>query len=493
MAKVEDLIKQLRDEADISTKVGKSIEKLAESIKDANEEMIATYVEGTKRILKSSTDPTPAIKSLERVLTTQNISTKSQADAINRAAKAMVNNPDIRTTRNEIKNLREDLKRKEFTVNFPKNATEAIPVRLSDGKKFYKAVNKMVQAQSEGANAVRGLITAGGGGKNAFKKSDGSMAYGLVDDDNHVQVDIVSGGGTGGTSATDDAAFTAGSGTGTPAMGFFSTDTVNSGDVGVFAMDASRRMLVSIEADNAGIGGGTQYTEGDTDATITGTAMMMEGATNSLVPAQGTTTDGLLVNLGSNNDVTLATLPDTAAGDLATLAGAVSGTEMQVDIVASLPAGTNAIGKLSANSGVDIGDVDVTSISAGSNLIGDVGIQGRATGGLSSYYDADLDETAVAVKASAGTIYGITAFNTTAAPLFLQLFNVAQGSVTVGTTTPTEQYVIPGNADSDGAGFTYNIPQGIAYGTAITAACSTNSEGNGAPGAGACIINIHYK
>jgi hypothetical protein len=35
-----------------------------------------------------------------------------------------------------------------------------------------------------------------------------------------------------------------------------------------------------------------------------------------------------------------------------------------------LNAGTNGIGKLTANSGVDIGDVDVTSISAGTNYIG---------------------------------------------------------------------------------------------------------------------------
>ena len=37
----------------------------------------------------------------------------------------------------------------------------------------------------------------------------------------------------------------------------------------------------------------------------------------------------------------------------------------QVDIVGALPAGTNAIGKLAANSGVDIGDVDVTSLVPG--------------------------------------------------------------------------------------------------------------------------------
>lgn len=43
---------------------------------------------------------------------------------------------------------------------------------------------------------------------------------------------------------------------------------------------------------------------------------------------------------------------------------AISGSEMQVDVIAALPAGTNAIGKLAANSGVDIGDVDVTSVPA---------------------------------------------------------------------------------------------------------------------------------
>lgn len=43
--------------------------------------------------------------------------------------------------------------------------------------------------------------------------------------------------------------------------------------------------------------------------------------------ARGDATDGLLVNLGSNNDITMATLPDTAAGDLAAIAGSVAGLE----------------------------------------------------------------------------------------------------------------------------------------------------------------------
>ena len=52
-------------------------------------------------------------------------------------------------------------------------------------------------------------------------------------------------------------------------------------------------------------------------------------------------------------------------GDLVPLLVDAAGN-LQIDVIASLPAGTNAIGKLAANSGVDIGDVDVTSLIPGS-------------------------------------------------------------------------------------------------------------------------------
>jgi hypothetical protein len=70
------------------------------------------------------------------------------------------------------------------------------------------------------------------------------------------------------------------------------------------------------------------------------------------------------VTANAGTDLNTSALALETGGNLDTLAGAVSGTEMQVDIVGALPAGTNAIGKLSANSGVDIGDVDVTSLPA---------------------------------------------------------------------------------------------------------------------------------
>lgn len=116
---------------------------------------------------------------------------------------------------------------------------------------------------------------------------------------------------------------------------------------------------------------------GDVDVTsvIPGT-----GATNlgkAIDTATGATDTGVLA-LATRDDALGALTPiegdnvqlrTDANGALWThddaLDAALSGSELQVDVVAALPAGTNAIGKLAANSGVDIGDVDVTSVTPG--------------------------------------------------------------------------------------------------------------------------------
>jgi hypothetical protein len=70
---------------------------------------------------------------------------------------------------------------------------------------------------------------------------------------------------------------------------------------------------------------------------------------------------GIVLAAGSN-----------AIGKLAANSGVDIG-DVDVTSLPALPAGTNSIGKLAANSGVDIGDVDVTSLPAlpaGSNAIG---------------------------------------------------------------------------------------------------------------------------
>ena len=150
-------------------------------------------------------------------------------------------------------------------------------------------------------------------------------------------------------------------------------------------------------------GGGTQYTEGGTDASITGTAILWEDTSDTLRAASAAKPFPVEIIAGGgiggtsaadDADFTAGTTQGTPAqgvyestptnvtdGDLGTV-GITQGRRLKTSatIDAALPAGTNAIGKLAANSGVDIGDVDILSIAAGDNNIGNVDIASIAAG-----------------------------------------------------------------------------------------------------------------
>ena len=155
----------------------------------------------------------------------------------------------------------------------------------------------------------------------------------------------------------------------------------------------------------------------------------------------------------------------------------------------ALPAGTNAIGKLAANSGVDIGDVDVTSIAAGTNAIGNVGVVPRTSGGLSIATDIDLDETELEVKASAGQLFGWYIYNDGAAKVYVKLYNDTAANVVVGTTVPVMTFGVP-------AGSAANIlsPMGIAFSAGICAAATTvpTTADTTAPAANQVVANFFY-
>jgi cellobiose-specific phosphotransferase system component IIA len=88
----------------------------------------------------------------------------------------------------------------------------------------------------------------------------------------------------------------------------------------------------------------------------------------------------------------------TIDADTSILAASVTASKMQVDVIAALPAGSNAIGKLAANSGVDIGDVDVLSSALPSGAATSA-LQTTANGILTTI-DAD---TSLLAGAIAGT------------------------------------------------------------------------------------------
>jgi len=135
------------------------------------------------------------------------------------------------------------------------------------------------------------------------------------------------------------------------------------------------------------------------------------------------------------------------------------------------------------------------TLQAGSNLAGDVGLSGaRTSGGTTFYKNIDVDQTEDAVKATAGQIYWIHAINLSTAPLFLKFYDATVATVVVGTTVPDLTFPIPTPGDSNGAGFTLSIPNGIAFGTAITIAATTGIADNdsGAPGANTVVVNLGF-
>ena len=185
-------------------------------------------------------------------------------------------------------------------------------------------------------------------------------------------------------------------GAGTAAIGkLVANDGVDIGDVDVTSI------IPGTGATN--LGKAIQSAQGTTDTGVPAlvvrndTLADLSGADGDYAPLQVNASGALYTEVKTSalpsgaateakQDVIETTL-NSIEGDTSSLAGAVSGTEMQVDVVASLPAGTNAIGKLAANSGVDIGDVDVTSLPslpAGTNNIGDVDIASALPAGTNS-------------------------------------------------------------------------------------------------------------
>ena len=80
----------------------------------------------------------------------------------------------------------------------------------------------------------------------------------------------------------------------------------------------------------------------------------------------------------------------------------------------------------------------------------------------------------IAVKTSAGTIYGIYLFNgSTTANTYLQIWNLATGSITIGTTAPLYSFGVP-----YGGGAYIPFPEPLALSTAITIAATTTRAGS---------------
>lgn len=117
-------------------------------------------------------------------------------------------------------------------------------------------------------------------------------------------------------------------------------------------------------------------------------------------------------------------------------------------------------------SGTVTANIGTGSIAAGTNAIGDVGQQYRAsaTGGASFVaVMSPATPAATVCKASAGRLLGFQLQNSSAAIRSVKFWNTAQGSVTLGTTAALFEVDIPAGGRAE-----FTLEGGIGFATAIT-------------------------
>lgn len=288
-----------------------------------------------------------------------------------------------------------------------------------------------------------------------------------------------------------------------------SPDSVNEGDAGAARMSANRNVYttlrdaagnerganinasnqLSVSVDNTVTVGSHAVTNAGTFVTQeNGSALTSLQLIDDIVYTDDTSTHATGTSKGA---LMMAAAVPTDTSVNANDIGAVAMTtdrKLHVSVQDALPAGTAAIGKLAANSGVDIGDVDVTSIAAGTNAIGNIGVIPRTTGGLTTYHLVSAGSTnAAVVKASAGQLFGWYIYNSNAAMRKVTFHNSAS-SPTAGAsvffTIP-----IPG---SGAANVFTEIGIAFSSGIAITTTTDLADNGTTAVAANDLIINLFY-
>lgn len=111
---------------------------------------------------------------------------------------------------------------------------------------------------------------------------------------------------------------------------------------------------------------------------------------------------------------------------------------------------------------------------------------------IRSLFDSSGDNTAQACRTGPGNLHYIHVINPNSVDAYLQLYDLATGSVTVGTTTPKHSFLIPAGNGTDSGGFTENLGDyPIHFDNAITYACTTSATGSGNPTVG-LTVNLMY-
>lgn len=250
------------------------------------------------------------------------------------------------------------------------------------------------------------------GGTQRTKITDGvdNAQIDTVGAEKALKVSVISSvGGSAAPSHVDEAAFTQGTSEFTPIGGIYDADgdTVADGKAAALRMTTNRFLMVDVQSSALPSGAATSAKQdtmighidgleallGTIDADTSGLFGCVAGSEMQVDIISSALPSGAATAANQSTEITaLQLIDDPIFVDDAAFTAATSKVMMiggqyqsapnalddgdagsilldashrpQVVIATALPAGTNAIGKLAANSGVDIGDVDITSVTA---------------------------------------------------------------------------------------------------------------------------------
>lgn len=110
------------------------------------------------------------------------------------------------------------------------------------------------------------------------------------------------------------------------------------------------------------------------------------------------------------------------------------------------------------------------------------------------FTDTALGNVADGIKSASAKLYSVTVDNSAngGAATYVKLYNLASGSVTVGTTVPDDVIYVPGGAIVNRTYWTSAAP-GVTFGTALSmAALTTGGTAGVTSPASAVVVSVNY-